>query len=214
MQQNELTDPKIWQYALDHTKDSSPRLIALKEETYASVSGAQMLSETLVVKVLQFFIRLQKPKRCVDVGTYTGLSALAMAEVTDSDTVIYTLDKKNQAGHKLAKKHIEKNGFEDKVKFLIGEAKESISLLPDDLDFIFIDADKKQTKVYFDLLLPKLQTGGLIIVDDVLWRKEVLNPEDKRAKALDEFNKYIASHPEVDNMLLPIRHGLNIIYKK
>jgi predicted O-methyltransferase YrrM len=213
-QSNKLVDHDIWNYSLENTKKESDTLLELKEETYKSVHGSQMLSETLVVKVLQFFIRLQKPKICIDLGTYTGFSALAMAEVLEEDSMVYTLDKKGQSGHETAKKHIEKSIHQKKVKFLIGDAKNTIQQLPDQIDFAFIDADKKQTVFYFDFLLARLVQGGIIIVDDVLWYREVLNPQDERAKSLHKFNQYIARHPSVDNVILPIRHGLNIIYKK
>ncbi|WP_440993972.1 O-methyltransferase [Cysteiniphilum litorale] len=214
MKQNQFTEQTIWQYCLDHTKPNSPLLQALKADTESSVHGAQMLSETIVTKLLQFFIKMQNPKICVDLGTFSGLSALAMAEATADNALIYTIDRTHQSGHELACKYIEESSVGYKVKMLIQEGIDAISKLPDDIDFAFIDADKMQTQCYFDLLLPKLSAKGMIIVDDVLWRGEVLDPVDKRAKALDDFNQYICSHPQVDNLILPIRHGLHLIIKK
>ncbi len=214
MKQNEFTDPGIWNYCLDHSKPNSDLLQALKRETKECVHGAQMLSETMVTKLLQFFIKVQQPKICVDLGTYSGLSAIAMAEAAPQDAKIFTIDKEHQAGHMLAREYISQSSVGYKITMLVKEGITAINDLPQALDFVFIDADKKQTKAYFELLLPKLSLNGIIIVDDVLWRGEVLNPKDARAQALDEFNQYICSHSEVDNLILPIRHGLHLITKK
>ena len=212
--QNQFTEPDIWAYCLEHTTESSKELQALTQETKASVYGAQMLSETMVTKLLQFFVRMQNPSICVDIGTYTGLSALAMAEVSREDAKIYTIDKKNQAGHDVAQRYIDQSQYTDKIKLCLGDANDIIPTLPQNIDFVFIDADKKQTQNYFDLLGPKLSDKAMLIVDDVLWRGEVLSPQDKRAKALDEFNRCICHHPDFDNVVLPIRHGLHLICKK
>ena len=211
---SEFIDPLIGRYCSLHTQANSKALQALEAESIASIHGAQMLSGKMVIKLLKFFIRLQRPKICVDVGTYTGLSALAIAEATPENTRVFTLDKKGQVGHQTALKNIQKSPFGYKVKFCTSNAKDDIMNLPDAIDFAFIDADKKNTRLYFDLLFKKLRSGGLMVVDDVLWRKEVLAPEDARAKAMDDFNRYIARHPELDNILLPLRHGLNVIYKR
>jgi caffeoyl-CoA O-methyltransferase len=214
MKQNQFTDPDIWQYCMDYTKANSDLLQALKYETEAHVYGAHMLSETMVTKLLQFFIKMQQPKVCVDLGTYTGFSALAMAEAAPENCIVFTIDKEQQAGHMLASKYINQSRFGHKIIMIVKDGVDAIDDLPDALDFVFIDADKKQTRVYFDLLLPKLSASGMIIIDDVLWRGEVLDPIDKRAHSLNEFNQYICSHSEVDNLILPIRHGLHLITRK
>ncbi|MFC4891929.1 O-methyltransferase [Pseudofrancisella aestuarii] len=210
MQQNQFTDSDIWQYCLEHTQALSPKLQSLIKDTQINVHGSQMLSEKIVTKILQLLVFTTNAKLCVDVGTYTGLSALAMAEVTSDDAVIYTIDKKNQAGNGLAQSYFQD---EPKIKYIIGDAVDVIPTLPNNIDIAFIDADKVQTKSYFDILINKLSDRGVIIVDDILWRGEVLNPNDKRAKALDEFNKYIMSRGDLDNVVLPIRHGINLIRK-
>lgn len=209
MQQNQFTENDIWQYCLEHTSTVSDILTELAKRTTAEVHGAQMLSESIVVNLLQLLSFTNQAKICVDVGTFTGMSAIAMAETMPKATV-YTIDRVNQAGQKLANEYISKYA---NIKSLIGDAMEVLPTLPDKIDIAFIDADKKQTRQYFDILLPKLADNGIIIVDDILWRGEVLNPQDKRAKALDEFNKYIKNKKDVRSLVLPIRHGLNIIRK-
>ncbi|MFZ9034977.1 MAG: O-methyltransferase [Francisellaceae bacterium] len=212
--QNYFCDERIWRYCLDHTKPESQRLLELKHETYDSLHGSQMISETMVIKLIQFFVSSMAADICVDIGTFSGVSALAMAESSSRQTKIYTIDRPHQIGHDLAQRFIEANGFEDKIITLIGDANDMIDRLPENIDFVFIDADKKQTRLYFDRLIDKVRAGGILLVDDVLWRGEVLDPVDKRAQALNDFNRYICEHPTVDNVLLPLRHGLNLIRKR
>ena len=209
MKQNQFTQDNIWQYSLEHTEELSDNLQNLSDNTKNNVHGAQMLSEKIVTKLIQFFVFSTDARICVDVGTYTGMSAIAMAEVAPN-AEIYTIDKPNQAGEDLAKGYISKY---PNIKYLQGEALNILPDVPNNIDFAFIDADKKQTREYFDILLEKLSPRGIIMVDDVLWRGEVLDPQDSRAKALDDFNKYINSRDDVSNLVLAVRHGINIIRK-
>ena len=209
MKQNQFTQDDIWQYCLDHTSDLSTNLNKLSNLTKEQVHGAQMLSEKIVTKLLQFFVFASKAKVCVDVGTFTGMSAIAMAEIS-ADIDVYTIDRPNQSGEKVAKEFISKY---PNIKYLEGNAIDILPNLPDNIDIVFIDADKKQTQSYFDTLISKMSDNGIIIVDDILWRAEVLDPQDKRAKALDEFNKYVNQRNDLETLVLPIRHGINIIRK-
>ncbi|ASG68257.1 O-methyltransferase [Francisella halioticida] len=209
MKQNQFTQDDIWQYCLDHTSDLSINLEQLNTQTREQVYGAQMLSEKIVAKLLQFFVFTSKAKICVDVGTFTGMSAIAMAEVSPG-IKIYTIDRPNQSGERLAKELIVKY---PNINYLEGDAINILPELPNNIDIAFIDADKKQTQKYFDILINKMSNNGIIIVDDILWRGEVLDPQDKRAKALDEFNKYVNQREDLETLVLPIRHGINIIRK-
>ncbi|AXA33487.1 O-methyltransferase [Francisella adeliensis] len=210
MQQNQFTDSKIWDYCLETTSDLSDTLLELANKTRDSVHGSQMLSEKIVTKLLQMLVFTNQAKLCVDVGTYTGMSAIAMAEASPSAKVI-TIDRPNQAGQELADFYISKY---TNIESIVEDAITALPKLPDNIDVAFIDADKKQTQSYFDILLPKLSNNGIIVVDDVLWRGEVVDSQDKRAKALDDFNRNIKSRKDVESLVLPIRHGVNIIRKK
>lgn len=209
MKQNQFTQDDIWQYCLDHTSDLSTDLNQLSLQTKEQVHGAQMLSEKIVTKLLQFFVFASKAKVCVDVGTFTGMSAIAMAEIS-ANVEVYTIDRSNQSGERVAKEFITKY---PNIKYLEGNAIDILPNLPDNIDIAFIDADKKQTQSYFDILINKISDNGIIIVDDILWRAEVLDPQDKRAKALDEFNNYVNQRNDLETLVLPIRHGINIIRK-
>ena len=151
MKQNQFTQDNIWQYSLEHTEELSDNLQNLSDNTKNNVHGAQMLSEKIVTKLIQFFVFSTNARICVDVGTYTGMSAIAMAEVAPN-AEIYTIDKPNQAGHDLAKDYISKY---PNIKYLQGEALNILPDIPNNIDFAFIDADKKQTREYFDILLEK-----------------------------------------------------------
>lgn len=210
MKQNQFTEDSIWQYCIEHTSDLSANLNLLNNSTKEFVHGAQMLSEKVVAKLLQFFVFTSKAKVCVDVGTFTGMSAIAMAEVS-ANTKVYTIDRANQSGEAIAKEFIAKY---PNIEYCQGNAIDILPTLPDQIDIAFIDADKKQTQQYFDILIDKLSDKGVIIVDDILWRGEVINPQDKRAKALDDFNKYVGQKDDLETLVLPIRHGINIIRKK
>lgn len=209
MKQNQFTQDDIWQYCLDHTSNLSTDLNQLSSQTKEQVHGAQMLSEKIVTKLLQFFVFASKAKVCVDVGTFTGMSAIAMAEIS-ADIDVYTIDRPNQSGEKVAKEFISKY---PNIKYIEGNALDILPNIPNNIDIAFIDADKKQTQSYFDTLISKMSDNGIIIVDDILWRAEVLDPQDKRAKALDEFNKYVNQRNDLETLVLPIRHGINIIRK-
>ena len=211
MKQNQFINEDIWQYCEENTKSLSSNLENLKQDTVENVFGSQMLSEKIVTKILQFLVFATNAKICVDIGTYTGFSAMAMADICSKNSIIYTIDKPNQTGFETAKKHLSKY---ENIKMINNEAINEIPNLPNNIDIAFIDADKMQTQKYFDMLINKVSKNGIIVVDDVLWRGEVLNPTDKRAKALDNFNKNIATRNDVDNILLPIRHGINIVRKK
>ncbi len=210
MIQNQFTDENIWQYCLDHTSKLSDSLQDLSDRTVGNIHGSQMISEKIITTLLQFFTFSQQAKICVDVGTYTGMSAVAMAEAMPSAKV-YTIDRAHQGGKLIAEDILPRY---PNIIYVNGDAKDIIPTLPDNIDIAFIDADKNLTQTYFDLVFDKLSDKGVIIVDDILWKGEVLNPQDRRAKVLDDFNKYVNSRDDVDNLILPIRHGVNIIKKR
>ena len=211
-----ITNPNIEQYCKTHTKPESPVLQELREYTKAHVSGAQMLSGVLVGRLLQFFILQMKPKLTLDLGTFTGYSALSVAEVLPENGRVITCDKSKE--HlQIAQAFFAKSPAGGKIQIFEGEVAACISSLSTTsshlLDFVFIDADKMRLLEYIDLLYPLLNQGGMIIVDNVLWGAEVLNPEEKRAKAIDALNQSLAKDPRFMNVLLPIRDGLHIMYK-
>jgi predicted O-methyltransferase YrrM len=186
----------------------------LKNETIDTVHGSIMLSDTLVIKIIQFCMYMLSAKKVLDIGTYTGYSALAMAEVVGPKGVVYTLDRTVQPSISVAKKYFAKSDYNDIIQLILGDALDTIPNLQVIFDLVFIDADKMSSKDYYEAVIPKVRSGGIIIIDDCLWRSKVINPrKDKRAEALNKLNHYIVEDSRVDNVLLPIRHGMNIIRK-
>ncbi len=199
-------------YCDTYTKPESSMLIALKEDTYKSAHGSVMLSEKITAKFLQFCIQMSQAKMVLDVGTYTGYSALAMAEVVGESGMVYTIDRTVQPSIKIAKEHFEKSGKMNRLKLILGDADEVIPKINEVFDLVFIDADKMSSQVYYELVVPKVKSGGVIIIDDCLWRKQVVQPEeDKRAHAMHRLNNRVLQDERVDNIILPIRHGINLI---
>ncbi len=209
-----ITNPSIEQYCIDHTKEESQSLLELKQESYEKAFGAQMISEKQICKILQFCASMLNAKTALDIGTFSGYSAMALAEAMPDDGKVYTIDRQTQLSLALAKTHFAKHPKSENIILIEGHAEKVIPTLQDSFDLVFIDADKLSCLDYYELVLPKVRKNGIIVVDDVLWRAQVTQPElDRRAKALDEFNKFIYSDSRVDNVLLPIRHGLQLIRK-
>ena len=210
----EITNPNIEKYCIDLTPDESDSLLELKQESYEKAFGAQMISEKQVCKLLQFFAATLNAKRALDIGTFSGYSALALAEAMPNDALVYTIDRETQLSLAYAKKHFIKSKKSKNIILLEGRAEQIIPTINEAFDIVFIDADKLNCLEYYELSLAKLKHNGLIIVDDVLWRGQILKPHsDKRAMALDAFNHFVYDDQRVENILLPVRHGLQIIRK-
>jgi caffeoyl-CoA O-methyltransferase len=207
-----ITAPLIEAYCQAETQADSPLLSEIRAYTQANFKSAQMLSDILVGRLLQLLVRLMQAKCVLDLGTFTGYSALSIAEALAQDACVMTCDKDPRV-LAVAASFFARSEHGSKIKMIEGEVASCIQEISTDIDLAFIDADKLQTEAYYELILPKIRQGGVIVVDDVLWRAEVLAPVDKRALAMSQFNTKIKKDPRILNVLLPIRHGLNIIVK-
>ena len=207
-----ITAPLIEAYCQNQTQPDSALLAEIRAYTQANFKNAQMLSDVLVGRLLQFLLRLMHAKMVLDLGTFTGYSALSMAEAMSQESCVLTCDKDPRV-LAIAKAFFDKSEHSSKIKIIQGEVAECIASIDEEIDLAFIDADKMQIESYYELILPKLRIGGVIVVDDVLWRAEVLAPGDKRAISVHQFNDKIKKDPRILNVLLPIRHGLNIMIK-
>lgn len=213
----DFLDPKIEQYAEMHTTPENEVQQALNRETYANVLMPRMLSGHLQGRVLSMFSQMLRPRRILEIGTYTGYSALCMAEGLTDDGVLHTIDI-NEELETMVRSHIAKAGFENKIQFHIGNAMQIVPALNETFDLVFIDADKENYSHYYDMVFDKLSTGGIIIADNVLWSGKVLDEKelakDVETKALNQFNKKIHTDNRVENVLFPIRDGLMVVRKK
>jgi caffeoyl-CoA O-methyltransferase len=213
----DFLDPKISEYAEDHTNAENEVLQALNRETYANVLMPRMLSGHIQGRMLAMMSKMLNPRRILEIGTYTGYSALCFAEGLTEDGILHTIDI-NEELETMVRGYIAKAGMENKVKFHIGNALEIIPTLDETFDLVFIDADKENYSHYYDMVIGKLRKGGIIIADNVLWSGKVLDEKelakDIETRALNEFNKKVLADSRVENVLMPVRDGLNVIRKK
>lgn len=212
----EFLDQNIEEYALNHTDAEPQYLYDLYRETYTSVMRPRMLSGHLQGRYLSMISKMMCPKMIVELGTYTGYSALCMAEGLSTYGKLITLDI-NEELQTIQKKHIDKSPYANQIELVLANGLDYIPNLPSEIDLVFIDADKENYLNYYKLLLPKMRTGGVIIADNVLWSGKVIgdiDPSDMETKALVEFNDYVQQDATVENILLPIRDGLMVVRKK
>ncbi|MDO8954335.1 MAG: class I SAM-dependent methyltransferase [Gammaproteobacteria bacterium] len=209
-----LANEALNDYAMAHTCAESALLQKLISDTEQK-PGAHMLSGRLVGQLLAMLIKTSQAKTVLDVGTFTGYSALSMAEALPEDGRVFSIESSSPT-LEIAKSYFAESPAGSKIHCCLGDAITILPSLDELFDLIFIDADKNKISEYYELALAKLRTGGLLIIDDVLWRGEVLEaePSDKRAKVMQVLNKHILNDPRVENVLLPVRHGLNIVFKR
>jgi caffeoyl-CoA O-methyltransferase len=171
-----------------------------------------MLSGHLQGRILSMISKMVRPKTILEIGTYTGYSALCLAEGLVSDGVLHTIDN-NPERETLVNRYINEAGFEGKIIAHVGDAAQLIPELPGEFDLVFIDADKNNYSLYFDLVIDRMPSGGLILSDNVLWSGKVVepvNPKDTDTIALLEFNRKVHRDPRIEVVMLPIRDGLSL----
>ncbi|HET6244151.1 MAG: O-methyltransferase [Bacteroidetes bacterium] len=212
----EFLDPKLEEYVLEHTSAEPEILVKLNRETNAKILIPRMLSGHLQGRALSMFSRMINPMNILEIGTYTGYSAICLSEGLKEGGRIYTIDI-NEELEAMVRRYLHEAGVENKTQYIIGNALDVIPTLNITFDLVFIDADKENYLNYFNLVFDKVKPGGFLIADNVLWSGKVIDPSekmDKDTKALMEFNKAIIKDTRVENVLFPIRDGLMIIRKK
>jgi len=196
--------------------EKEPELLArLNRETHLKVMSPRMLSGHMQGRFLSFVSKLAKPSRILEIGTYTGYSALCLAEGLAETGKLYTIDP-NEETNKMARAYFDLSEFKSKIELLAGDATKIIPGLKEELDLVFIDADKQNYSLYFDLVIDKVKKGGIIIADNVLWSGKVTEAEakmDKDTLAIHQFNKKVNGDKRVTTMLLPLRDGLMLVMK-
>ncbi len=202
---------KIDQYAVAHTKPLPPLLQELVDETHQEMGRmAGMLSGPVEGSLLQLLVATAGAKRVLEIGMFTGYSALMMAAALPDDGELITCDI-NARTIAFGKRYFERSPHGHKITVLEGGALENIKRLEGPFDFVFIDADKTNYTNYYEAALPLLSPRGLIAVDNVLWRGEVLDPKDENARAIASFNDHVQNDDRVTNVLLTVRDGLMLI---
>lgn len=208
-----ITDPSIDAYTHAHSTEESPLLKELARETHAKTTLPQMLVGHLEGAFLRTLVKISKAKRVLEIGTFTGYSALAMAEGLGASGKIITCDI-NAETTAIAKKFWARSPHGKKIQLKLGPALETLKTLKGPLDFVFIDADKENYQNYWEASLPLVRPGGLLVVDNVLWSGKVLKPKDYTDRVIARFNNFIRRDSRVEVVMLPVRDGMTLAIKK
>ncbi len=203
----------LQKYVEDHTSSEAELLKKITRDTHAKVLMPRMLSGHVQGRFLSMISHFMSPKNILEVGTYTGYSAICLAEGLHSGGKLVTIDV-NEELESRVRNYFEEAGLSHKIDYRIGNAAQIIPALDTIFDLVFIDADKENYSKYYDLIFDKVRAGGLILADNVLWSGKVTNPKpDKDTRALLEFNQKIMNDPRVENLLMPLRDGIMMIRK-
>ncbi len=203
---------KLDDYIVDHSQKEPELLQQLSKETWQKVLAPRMLSGHFQGRVLSLISKMVNPKYILEIGTYTGYSALCLAEGIQTKGQLHTIDN-NEEIFDLQRKYFDKSIYGNQIIQHIGNALNVIPSLDITFDLVFIDADKKNYPNYLEIILPKLKRGSIILSDNVLWTGKVIEPlqkGDQDTKALLEYNKMINEHSQLETVLLPIRDGLTL----
>lgn len=201
-------------YCASHSTVGDPLLNEIERQTHLSTTAPRMLSGQLQGSLLSMISKIKAPKNILEIGTFTGYSAICLAEGLTSDGKLITIEYDDEHSH-LAQTFFDESQYKDKIELKTGDAKTIIPNLDVMFDLVFIDADKEAYSQYFDLIIDKCHKGALILADNVLWSGKILDvKKDKKTQQLDEFNKKVANDDRVENVILPIRDGINLIRVK
>ncbi len=212
----EFLPPDLTAYADAHTAPESDLLHRLNRQTHLQVMQPRMLSGHIQGRFLSLISWMIRPRLVLEIGTFTGYSALCLAEGLADDGRLITLDS-NEELETIIRQYWQQSPVGHKIELRLGDAAESLRTMPEtDFDLVFIDADKQNYGLYFDLVLDRVRPGGIILADNVLWSGKVIEPVkpgDNDTLAVLAFNKKIQTDPRVENVLLPLRDGLMLMRK-
>ena len=209
-------DEAIESYILSRIDEESELLKQLNRDAHVNLLKPRMLSGHLQGRMLKMFCRMMNPKYILEIGTYTAYATLCLAEGVDDDAEIHTIEVNDELEDFILK-HLHKSKLKDKIHLHIGDAMEIIPQIDRTFDLVFIDANKRHYIEYYNLIFDKVRPGGLIIADNTLWDGHVLETpklSDKQTIGIQQFNDMIAKDDRVEKVILPIRDGLTLIWKK
>jgi len=212
---SDIVNNKIEDYIRKNSSKEPEILKDLNKETYLKVLNPRMLSGHIQGRFLSIITKLIKPKKILEIGTYTGYSAICMAEGLIENGIIHTIDI-NEELVSIQNKYFAKSKCNNSIIQHVGDARNIIKSINEKFDLVFLDADKENYIEYYELVIEKVRKGGLIIADNVLWTGKVVEPEkddDELTQYLIDFNKMINEDDRVENIILPLRDGLNVILK-
>lgn len=209
---------RLEQYILDNTKPEEALLHRLERETYLRVINPRMISGHLQGKLLEMLVRMMRPRRILEIGTFTGYSALSLARGLDDGAFIDTIEVDDEL-EDIAAKYFAESEYGSRIRHHIGSALEVVPRLGEVYDMVFIDGDKREYPDYYRMLMDGgyVRSGSVMLADNILWYGKVAEPiarNDRHTEAIVEFNRMVSDDERVDNVIVPIRDGINLIRVK
>ncbi|MDR1523639.1 MAG: O-methyltransferase [Tannerella sp.] len=207
----------IEDYILEHIDEEGTLLAALNRDAHVKLLHPRMIAGHLQGRVLKMFCRMVRPKRILEIGTYTGYATICMAEGIDDDALVYTVEV-NDEMQPFTTSYIEKSPYRDKIRIFWGDIEDLFPSFNESFDMVYIDADKRDYCKYYDLVFPHLRPGALILADNTLWSGKVVEachpPSDRQTQGILAFNEKIKQDNRIEKVILPVRDGLTVIWKK
>jgi len=208
-----IADENIEEYAYEHTQPAPDLLERLEDYTLGNIPNPDMLTGRVEGRFLKLITSISGARNVLELGTFTGYSALSIAEALPENGRIITLER-NPEARAVAEEYFSQSPHGKKIEIRFGEAMETLKDLDFVPDLVFLDADKERYPEYYEVLVDMLRPGGILVIDNTLWEGEVLDPESESAKAIAEMNDKIATDPRVENVLLTVRDGIQLVRKK
>jgi caffeoyl-CoA O-methyltransferase len=209
-----IVEPRVEDYAQEHSSPNGELFDRLAAETREKSDAPQMMVGLLEGQFLGALVRSTKARRILELGTFTGYSSISMALALPDDGRVITCDV-NAETTEIARRYATEAGVADRIEYRTGPALETIAQLDGEFDLVFIDADKPNYLNYYEATLPKLSVGGLMILDNTLWSGRVADPDedDENTRAIRAVNDRVLEDPRVDNVLLTVRDGMNLVWR-
>ncbi|MFL5943946.1 MAG: O-methyltransferase [Gaiellaceae bacterium] len=209
-----IVEPAVEEYAEAHSSPNGELFERLAAETREKSEAPQMMVGLLEGQFLQTIVRSTRAQRILELGTFTGYSSISMALALPADGRVISCDV-NEETTAIARRYAEEAGVADRIDYRLGPALDTIAQLDGDFDLVFIDADKPNYLNYYEATVPKLAAGGLMILDNTLWSGRVADPneDDENTRAIREVNDRVLEDPRVNNVLLTVRDGMNLVWR-
>lgn len=207
----------IEEYILEHIDEEGALLATLRRDAHVKLVRPHMIAGHLQGRLLKMFCRMIRPRRVLEIGTYTGYATLCMAEGLADDALIYTIEKNDEL-QPFTIPYIEKSPCKDKIRMFWGAIEELFPTFNESFDMVYMDANKWDYNVYYELIFPHLPSGAFILADNTIWSGKVLDAysvsSDKQTRGIFEFNERIKNDDRVEKVIIPVRDGLTLIWKK
>ena len=204
-------------YILEHIDEEGALLAALNRDAHVKLLHPRMIAGHLQGRMLKIFCRMMHPKRILEIGTYTGYATICMAEGLDNDALVYTVEINDEL-QSFTTSYIEKSPYKDKIRMFWGDVEDLFPTFNETFDMVYIDANKRDYCRYYDLVFPHLKSGTLILADNTLWSGKVVEEyhsvSDRQTQGILEFNNKIKNDDRVEKVIIPVRDGLTMIWKK